>query len=41
MLRAYMYEKGIMDQLTFSRYELNLEDFDHVLTISVDTRLDE
>ena len=41
MLRAHMYEKGIMDQLTFSRYELNLEDFDHVLTISVDTRHDE
>lgn len=28
MLRPHMYEKGIMDQLTFSRYELNQEDFE-------------
>ena len=41
MLRAHMYDKCIIDQLAFSRYGLNLEDFDHVLNISVDTRYDE
>ena len=36
MLRAYRCQETYNGIIDFSRYGLNLEDFDHVLTISVD-----
>ena len=41
MLRVYMYQERYNELIDLSRYELNLEDLDHVLTRSVDTRHDE
>ena len=41
MLRVYMYQERYDRLIDHSRYELNLEDLDHVLTRSVDTRHDE
>ena len=41
MLKAYMYDEMYNRIIDFSRYGMNLEDLDHVLTISMDTRCDE
>ena len=41
MLRVYMYQERYNGLIDLSRYGLNLEDLDHVLTRSVDTRHDE
>ena len=41
MLRVYKYQERYNKLIDISRYGLNLEDLDHVLTISVDTRHDE
>ena len=41
MLRVYMYQERYNRLIDLSRYRLNLEDLDHVLTRSVDTRHDE
>ena len=41
VLRVYMYQERYNRLIDLSRYGLNLEDFDHKLTISVDTRHDE
>jgi len=41
MLRADMYQEKYNGKIDFSWHGLNLEDLDHELTISVDTRHDE
>ena len=41
VLRVYMYQERYNGIIDLSRYGLNLEDLDHELTRSVDTRHDE
>lgn len=40
LLRVYMYQEWYNGLIDISRYGLNLKDLDHILTRSVDTRLD-
>ena len=41
MLRDYRFQKKYNRIIDFSRHRMNLEDLDHELTISVNTRHDE